>query len=472
MKLPDPYSFWVASSPRDERPALEADIETDVCVIGGGIAGLLAAYALHEDGRRVVLLEARELGRGVTGHTTAKITSSHGLIYTQIESSFGTEGAAAYGAANEAGKEFIRAIVEQHGIACDLETQDNYVYTEQRDKLSDIRTEVDAARRAGLPASFVTASPLPYPIEGAVRFTDQAQFHPRRFTNGLVDALASNGLEIFERTPATSVTNDTRPRVITASDHSVTADHVIVTTHLPFLDRGFFFAKAHPYRSYVVAAYLDDVPDGMHISTGGSTRSIRRTPDGDRMLLLVSGEGHKTGHHPDTNEPYRKLADFAAERFGVDEIAYRWAAHDYVPVDHVPYVGRVTRTNDRIFTATGFAKWGFTNSAAAAMIMRDTIAGRDNPWASLFDAKRITPLASAKEFTKENAQVAVRFVADRVDRTSPRCTHMGCVLKWNTAETTWDCPCHGSRFDATGKVIEGPAVRDLDPATIPPAPTS
>lgn len=467
MKLPDPYSFWVASAPREPRPPLDTDLDTDVCVIGGGIAGILAAYALHDDGRRVVLIDARELGRGVTGHSTAKITSSHGLIYTQIERSFGSEGAAAYGGANEAGKELIRSIIDQHSIACDLETQDNYVYTEQRDKLSDIRAEVDAARRARLPASFVTSTPLPYPVEGAVRFTDQSQFHPRKFTNGLIDVLSSEGIPIFESTSATSVTNDARPRVETSTGYSVTADHVVVATHLPFLDRGLFFAKAHPYRSYVVAGHLDNAPDGMHISTGDSTRSIRRTPDGDRTLLLVSGEGHKTGHHPDTNEPYRKLADFAAERLGVTEIAYRWAAHDYVPVDHVPYIGRVTRWNDRVLTATGFAKWGFANGAVAAMILRDAIAGRDNPWASLFDAKRIKPLASAYEFTKENAQVAVRFVADRVDRTSPRCTHMGCVLKWNNAETTWDCPCHGSRFDANGKVIEGPAVRDLDPDTVP-----
>lgn len=467
MKLPDPYSFWVASAPRDPVPPLDADIETDVCVIGGGIAGLLAAYLIHEEGRRVALIDARELGRGVTGHTTAKITSSHGMIYSRIAGSFGAEGAAAYGAANEAGKELIRSIVERHGIDCDLETQDNYVYTERPEKVPHIRVEVDAARRAGLPASFVTSSPLPFPIEGALRVADQSQFHPRRFTNGLAGVLASDGVQFFESTRATKVTGEGRPRVITDGGASITAGHVVVATHLPFLDRGLFFAKAHPQRSYVVAAYLDDAPEDMHISTGGATRSVRRARDGDRTLLMVGGEGHKTGHHPDTNEPYRKLAEFAAERFGVGEIAYRWAAHDYVAVDHVPYVGRVTRTNERILTATGFAKWGFTNSAAAAMIICDTIAERDNPWASLFDAKRITPLASAYEFTKENADVAIRFVADRSDRTSPRCTHLGCVLKWNTAETTWDCPCHGSRFDADGKVIQGPAVRDLDPATLP-----
>ncbi|HEV3471911.1 MAG TPA: FAD-dependent oxidoreductase [Actinomycetota bacterium] len=467
FSLPDPFSYWVQSSPRTPNAPLTSDTSADVCVIGGGIVGAVTAHLLHAEGQRVVLIDAREIGRGVTGHTTAKITSSHGLIYRQLERSFGAEGAAVYGAANEAGKEKIASLVEELGIDCGFERQDNYVYTEERSYLGKIKEEVEAARRAGLPASFVTSSPLPYSIEGAVRFTNQAQFHPRRFVLGLLDRAESDGVVIHEGTTATKVSAGETCRIETSSGGRVDAAAVVVATHLPFLDRGFFFAKAHPHRSYVVASYMDQPPDGMHISTGGATRSIRHVPHGDRRLLLVSGEGHKTGQKADTEEPYQKLARFAEERFGLSEFAYRWAAHDYVSVDHVPYVGRLTRGSDNILVATGFGKWGFANGAAAAMIMTDQIVGRRNEWMSLFDAKRLDLLAAAPEFIKENGQVALHFVGDRLDRRSPRCTHMGCALKWNNAESTWDCPCHGSRFDAGGKVIEGPATSDLDPASLP-----
>lgn len=466
-QLPDPFSFWVRSAPRTPNPPLTSDTRADVCVIGGGIVGAVSAHLLKEEGKSVVLIDAREIARGVTGHTTAKVTSSHGLIYSQIERSFGAEGAALYGAANEAGKEKIAALVEELGIDCDFERADNYVYTEERSYLGKIKEEVEAARRAGLPASFVTASPLSYPIEGAVRFTNQAQFHPRRFVSGLLERAQRDGVEIYEATTATKVSADARCRVETSTGATIDAGAVIVATQLPFLDRGLFFTKAHPHRSYVVSGYVEAPPDGMHISVGGSTRSIRHVPDGDRRLLLVGGEGHKPGEKADTEEPYRNLASFAEERFGLTDFAYRWAAHDYVSVDHVPYVGRLTRGADNILVATGFGKWGFSNGAAAAMMMTDQIVGRRNDWLSLFDAKRLDLIPSVVDFFKENGQVAFHFVVDRLDRRAPRCTHLGCVLRWNNAESSWDCPCHGSRFDAKGKVFQGPAVRDLDPASLP-----
>ena len=465
--LPDPYSYWVASSPHTPSDPLPGDTSADVCVIGGGIFGALSAALLVAEGKKVVLIDAREIGRGVTGHTTAKITSSHGLIYKHLEDNFGAEGAALYGAANEAGKEKIAQLVDELGISCAFERQDNFVFTEDRSELGSIKEEVEAARRAGLPASFTTDSPLPFPIEGAVRFENQAQFHPRWFILGLLAKARDAGLEIYESTTATGVSTGERCNVETAGGARIDAGHVIVATHLPFLDRGLFFAKAHPYRSYVVAGYHDDPPSGMHINYGGPTRSIRYHADDGRKLVLVSGEGHKTGQKGNTEEPYEKLAEFAADRLGIDEFAFRWAAQDYSSVDKVPYVGRVTRASEKVLTATGFGKWGFSNGAAAAMMLTDRIAGRENEWAPFFDSKRLDVFPSATEFIKENGQVAFHFFADRVDRTAPRCTHMGCVLKWNNAERTWDCPCHGSRFDDGGKVIQGPAVRDLDPASMP-----
>jgi len=457
----DPISYWVESAPRAPRATLQGERRADVCVIGGGIVGVMTASLLKEEGRSVALVEAHEVARGTTGYTTAKVTSSHSLIYAKLERSFGVEGARIYGEANEAGKELIAELTRRYGIDCDFEREDNFVYTEEENGVAKLEAEVAAAVRAGLPASFVTESPLPFPIKGAMRFENQAQFHPRRFVAGLADTVAGNGAETFEGSRVTKVESDGRHYVVRTERGSVIADDVVLATHLPFLDRGLFFTKAHPYRSYALATHYDDPPSGMHISTGSSTRTIRWIRDGDRKLLLVGGEGHRAGAIVDTNEPFERLVTYGRDRFGIDDFTYRWATHDYVSVDHVPYVGRVTRGSDGLFTATGFGKWGLTNGAAAAMMLRDLILGKSNPWQSLFDSKRVKPLASATSFLKENGEVAIHFIADRVDRSAPRCTHLGCVLKKNLAENTWDCPCHGSRFDREGKVIEGPATSDL-----------
>jgi Rieske Fe-S protein len=280
----------------------------------------------------------------------------------------------------------------------------------------------------------------------------------------------------------------------------VTAWDVVVASHLPFLDRGLFFAKAHPERSYAVAARVpaEADPDGMYINVGSTTRSVRTARDDDGLLLLLGGEGHKPGAEPDTDGRYRALEEFGRRHWGVEEFPYRWSTQDYVPLDGVPYVGRLTRRSDHIWVATGFKKWGMTNGSAAALLLADLILGRENPWASLFDAKRLKPLASAPTFLKENASVARHFVGDRLDRgesgdpaqlapgegrllrlngrktaayrdeggrlhaLSPACTHMGCHVTWNPAERSWDCPCHGSRFAGDGTVIQGPATRDLE----------
>lgn len=460
-RLPEPMSYWVDTAPHTARAPLEGEIRSDCCVVGGGVLGFLAAILLKEAGLTVTVLEAREIGRGVTGHSTAKVTSGHGVIYSRLRRSFGADGARIYGTANEAGRELIEELVARYEIDCDLERQDNFVYTELSSNVARLEAEAGAAREAGLPASFVADLPLPYEVRGAVKLEHQAQFHPRRFVVGLAEEIPGDGSEVFEGTMATAVGVREGLLAVETDGGRVIADDVIVATHLPFLDRGLFFAKAHPHRSYAVAGYHEDAPEGMHISDGGATRSIRAIREGDRRLLLVGGEGHKTGHKTDTNEPFEKLARFARERFGLEEISHRWATHDYVSVDHVPYVGRVTRGSENILTATGFGKWGFTNGAAAAIMLRDLILGHRNDWMRVFDSKRIKPLASAASFAKENGDVAFRFVADRVDRTSPRCTHLGCVLKENLAEDTWDCPCHGSRFTSDGKVIQGPATADL-----------
>lgn len=456
-------SYWIDNTSAPGYGPLQQDTSVDVAVIGAGIVGITSAYLLKEAGMKVALIDRKEIARGVTGYTTAKVTSSHGLIYSKLISSFGEEGARVYGQANEAGKEKIAELVDRLSIDCDLERTDNYVYTEEESSVSDIRDEVDAAKRVGLPASFTMDTELPFPVKGALRFTNQAQFDPRKYLLPLAAQIDGEGSHVFENAVVTGV-DEASPCVVRTEAGNVRATDVIVATHMPILDRGLFFTKVHPYRSYAIADRIEgEVLKGMYISTGGSTRSMRSIPDGTgNRLLLVGGEGHKTGTDEDTGMHYERLERWASHHFGMGRPKYRWATQDNVSVDQVPYVGRLTRGSHHVFTATGFGKWGMTNGTVSAMILSDQILGRTNGWAALFDSKRVKPLASAKKFLQENTEVAGHFVGDRFSHGSnPRCTHLGCVLRKNGAEGTWDCPCHGSRFDADGNVIQGPATSSL-----------
>ena len=494
-----PLSIWLEDTPETSYPALEGEVTADVAVVGGGITGMVAAYLLKQAGKRVVLLESRRILRGVTGYTTAKVTSLHQVIYSHLEKNFGAEGARLYGASNEAALAWIRRIAEEQGIDWDLETQDAYTYTEDPRELSTLESEADAAKRAGLPSEFVRDVPLPFPVLGAVRFTDQSQFHPRKFLLPLAAAIPGDGSHVFEESRVADLEEGQTCAVVTPAGRVRTQD-VIVATNLPIFDRGFFFTKVHPERSYVVTARYRGIDslEGMYISIGGSTRSIRPVQHGSERLLMIGGEGHKVGQELEPDERYRRLAAYTSTRFQSQDFVHRYSTQDCVSVDRVPYVGRLRRGRDNVLVATGFGKWGMTNGVVAARLLSDTILGRPNEWAPLYDAKRLNVKASAKDFVLENANVGQHFVGDRLNHPQKQeedelgpgeggivsvdgrrsaafrdedgtlhafshiCTHLGCHVRWNAAERSFDCPCHGSRFDRLGKVIQGPAVKDLE----------
>jgi glycine/D-amino acid oxidase-like deaminating enzyme/nitrite reductase/ring-hydroxylating ferredoxin subunit len=498
-----PGSLWTHTAEGREFPPLDGSLAVDVAVVGGGIAGLSIAQLLVEEGLDVAVIDAGRVGRGVTAGTTAKISSLHGLTYAKLESSFGEEGARIYGEANEAGLRHLAATADALGIECDLRRKPNYTYADSPDDLGEIEDEVEAARRAGLPASYVDDVPLPFDVAGAIRFDDQAEFHPLKYLAGLVHWLSERGCRIFEHTVATGV-SDGAPATVETTRGTVRAEHVVVATHFPFLDRGLFFARVHPERSYAVAGSVaGPVPEGMFLSAGQPTRSIRFHPGAGGELVLVGGEGHKVGQGGPTAERYAALEEFAREHFGVESVEYRWSTQDNMPLDDVPYVGALSHLSRRLYVATGFKKWGLAHAGAAAMILRDQLLDRHNPWASLYDATRLGPLSSLAPFVKENLNVAFHFFADRITRrslasasdlepgegrvlarrerqvavsrdtdgslraVSARCTHLGCIVDWNDAERSWDCPCHGSRFAPDGAVLQGPATQPLEPEPPP-----
>jgi glycine/D-amino acid oxidase-like deaminating enzyme len=452
-------SIWIETGPaQPEHPELDDHLRTDVVVIGGGIVGITTALLLKEAGASVVLLEANRLARGVSGYTTAKVTSQHGMIYAQLRDRFGPGGARAYGAANQAALEWIARRVERDGIDCDFRRRASYAYVGQGGDRSKAEREAEAAAEAGLPATLVDATPLPYPVEAAVRFDDQAEFHARKYLLALAEGLGGEGCPVYERSHAVEVDTDEDCLVKTPGGR-ITADRVVVASHYPFLDRSFAFARVHPERSYaLVCRIAGEPPEGMFISGDSPTRSVRAVPLDGEELLLVGGEGHRPGSGGDTRERYATLERFAREHWDVESVEYRWSAQDNTTIDSLPYAGPMSPRTDRVLMATGFAKWGMTGGTAAAMILAGDRARKrgDRPIEHLApgegDIVRLYGEKVAGYRDDDGALIAV----------SPVCSHLGCQVNWNTAERSWDCPCHGSRFAPDGDVLQGPAVHRLE----------
>ncbi|HEX7168780.1 MAG TPA: FAD-dependent oxidoreductase [Acidimicrobiales bacterium] len=499
-------SLWVATTTHERQylpfaPVGDDVPEFDVVVVGGGITGLSTALALAERGVSVAVLEAGRLCSGVSGYTTAKVTSLHGLTYAGLLSNRGEDVARAYGAANEAGLAQVARWVETYGIDCDFSRRPAFTYTTDPAKVGDIEAEVDAATRVGLPATFTTDTELPFDVRGAIRFDGQAQFHPRAYCLALAGAITRLGGHVFEDTRVLDVDpNKGEPSEVRTEHGDARASSVVLATHLPFLDRGGFFAKAHPTRSYAMAVRLREgstMPTGMYLGKDEPTRSVRSAIDD--TVLILGGEGHKVGEDPDTRKRYESLEGWAREHFAVESVEHRWSAQDYVPVDGTPFVGRLLPRSN-VLVATGFQKWGMSNGTAAGLMLADVIDGKENDWLVAFDSTRVKDVITSRATYKENVNaVGGHLAGDRIETmsvppaeslqpgegglvdldgdkvaayrsedgtltaVSPVCGHMGCLVAFNTAERSWDCPCHGSRYAVDGTLIQGPSVHDLDP---------
>ncbi len=471
-------SYWMATAPglnnkvegqeghegTRDYPEFEAgsDMSADVAIIGGGLVGITLGYLLKKEGLRVVIIEAGKLATGVTGHTTAKITSQHSLIYDQIKKQQGEELSMQYAQANEFAIGAIEKIALENNIECDYIHQPAYVYTLLDEYIAKLADETAAASSFGIKACLTDDTPLPFKVKAAMRFDGQAMFHPRKYLLPLAATIPGDGSAIFENTRAVDLHEGSTCSVILENGGKISAPIVVLATHYPFYDRhGMYFGRLYPVRSYVLGLYIrEDFPDGMYINAESPSRSLRWQPDEGRKLVLAGGEHHKQGHESDTWKRYENLLDFAREVFTVESVCYRWSAHDYKSMDDLPYAGYLTKEKQNIFVATGYRKWGMTNSTASAFIIKDLILRRENPWAQVYSPSRSTAGSSVKNIIIENADTAANFIAGHLSG-HPNCSHLGCALKWNDAERSWDCPCHGSRFSEDGSILSGPAVKPI-----------
>jgi len=428
-------SLWSETTKTKPRKTLEQDIEVDVLIIGGGMCGILTAHMLKEKGVKSVVVEAKTIGDGVTKNTTAKITAQHGLIYADLIKKFGEERARMYYDSNTRAVEKYRKLAEN--FACDFENKTAYVFSV--DDKQQLEHEAKAYDRLGIESKIVETSELPEHTVGALPMKNQAQFHPLK----LLYALAED-LEIYEDTFVQSVDKN----VAHTKNGKITAKHIVLATHYPLINiPGFYFTKLYQSRSYVIAIENVSALDGMYIDGGKGGYSFRTYDD----LLLVGGGSHRTGEEGGN---YAKLEFFITKNYPNATEKYRWATQDCMSLDRVPYIGRHQKHREHLYIATGFNKWGMTGSMVAAEVLTDLIVNGKSEWDSLYNPSR--SIMRAQLFTNLGAATSGLLSIGR-----PRCAHMGCKLHWNDPEGTWDCHCHGSRFDKDGHVVNNPAKKGL-----------
>ncbi len=473
-------SVWQMENEIPQRESLSNNIETEVAVIGAGLAGILIADRLQSEGKRVVVLEADRIAGGQTGKTTAKITAQHGCVYANFAENLGINKARLYAKANIDALEWYRKCVNERKIDCDFKNTDSFVYSFT--ETGKLKNEAEVCQNIGLKAEFINECELPFKVAGAVKLQNQAQFDPLRFIKAV-----SENLTVYENTPVKSVKGNT----VYCEHCEVKACQIVFACHYPFLILpGLYFAKMYQQRSYVLALQTESNIHGMYIGADGEGYSFRRYKD----MILLGGGGHRTGENS-AGGKYDLLRAAAGRLFkGSAEVA-AWSAQDCITADGMPYIGRLSLYHPNWYVATGFGKWGMTTSAVAADIITDLICGRENEYAGVFSPQRCSLTAAggiAKEMgqavkglvrgnfsvppyklssvrvgdggiiSMDGKRVGIYRESDKKFYTViPRCTHMGCGLEWNPDEKSWDCPCHGSRFDYRGNLIDNPAKKEL-----------
>ena len=474
-------SIWSESCKFDKREELNGDIKTDILIIGAGIAGILVGYFLKKSGREVVLIDKSEIASGNTRNTTAKITSQHDLIYNKLIEEFGEEKAKQYAKANELAIKKYKEIIKERKIECDFEEVPAYIYSLNDTEL--IKKEVDAAKKLGIEAEFVENINIPLDIKGAVKFNNQGQFNPLKFLEDI-----SKELVIYENTRAVKIEEN----LVSTDKGNIVANNIVIATHYPIMNApGYYFMKMHQERSYVIALENADNIEGMYIDYDKQGYSFRSY----KGLLLLGGISQRTGENEEGGS-YDKLRGFAKEIYPKAREKYYWSAQDCMTIDGIPYIGKYSESTPNIYVATGFNKWGMTSAMVSAMIISDLILGKENDFSEIFSPNRFDLSLSISNIAKDLVETTKNFIAQKIYIpsseieniknghagvveyngqkvgvyknkegkefiVSTKCPHLGCELHWNADELTWDCPCHGSRFNYKGNLIDSPSVKDI-----------
>lgn len=492
-------SYWHDTTEIKVLPS--KDIENkkfDVLIIGAGITGLTTAYLLKNSGYKIGIIEGTHMGYGVTGYSSAKITVQHNLIYDYLINNFSLDEAKQYLKANTEGLNLIKEIITTNNINCDFKEQTSYVYTTKQNEIDMLKKEFEAYQKLSIDGFYTNNLNLPFNALGAVAIRNQGQFNPLKYLYSLYNILINSSCEIYEKVRALNIEPCNKGHIVKTESGDIYANKVVVSSHYPFdNDFGLFFLRIYQEKSYVMVVKTNSEPfDGMFININDPIYSMRYHFSEKENLLILSGGNHKVGIKESEEDSYNNLEDFLKNHFKSYEIVSKWSTQDCMTYDKTPYVGRYSDNVENIYVATGFNKWGITNSAASALILRNKILDIEDDFSEIFNPSRITPILSTKEFLKAGKDIASGFIkrvipaSDEIFNVkigegkivnyngrkvgvyrselgdyfciNPVCTHLKCALSFNNAEKTWDCQCHGSRFDVNGKILEGPAVYPLN----------
>lgn len=495
-----PASYWL----KEDLPAfdkLTSDHRTDVAIVGGGITGITTGYLLAKEGIDVSIIEAGKVLSGTTGHTTAKITAQHDVIYDELIGHLGEEKAKLYYKAHLEALNFIKNTIHERKIECDFTLQDAILYSNTEEGSVKLENETQAYEKLGINGILTDSLPLDVEVKSALIMHNQAQFHPVKYLKHLLRLFIEAGGKVYENTVAVDVEYGSEPKVKLRNGKKISCNHVIAASHFPFCDKkGLYFARMYVERAYLMAVKAKKpFPGGMYLCIDTPPRTLRGLPaENGEQLVLVGGENHKTGQGINTFKHYLAIEEFAEKTLGIREILYRWSAQDIYTLDKIPYAGPITVDEPRVLIATGFKKWGMTSGTAAALLLKDYVLGKKNPYQELFTTSRFQADPGLKKLFSINVDVAKHLIKGKLDlplkvpedvRTGEAavviagngeragayrdedgvlylvdttCRHLGCEVEWNEGEKTWDCPCHGSRYSVTGEVINGPAAMPLN----------
>jgi glycine/D-amino acid oxidase-like deaminating enzyme/nitrite reductase/ring-hydroxylating ferredoxin subunit len=475
----------------------------DVIVVGAGITGITTALMLQKSGRKCIVLEAGNIGFGTTGGTSAHLNTFFDATYPEIESDFGEDAAKLVADSGKEAFEMIKGLVDEYQIDCDFEYKDGFLFSENEKETKQLEAIRESSAKAGIDVEESKTNGVPVSFDSAIRFSKQGQFHPLKYVNALARAFTSLGGIILENTFVSDSKMEEGIIELTVGERTLKTANLVYATHVPPGITAFSFRCA-PYRSYVLGVKLkdDNYPAGLVYDMQEPYHYFRSHQIDGQKYLIIGGEDHKTGHD-DPEQAFANLESYLNQYYEVDSVAFKWSSQYYVPADGLPYIGHLAVSGDNTYIATGFNGNGMMFGTLSAKIISDQILGIENPYAKLYSPSRVKPVAGFTDFVRENADVAWHFIADRfgaeaidalselkreegkvvelqgtklalykdskgkVIALSPVCTHAGCIVNFNSAERSWDCPCHGGRFDTSGRVLSGPPQKDLEQVQLP-----